>query len=93
MTLISVGGQGPGQMGGHAGGGDERAKAPLPGLPGKLGGLDGGAVGGVDVDLKGHAEGPQGLRSLPDDGQIAGAAHDDGDFLHKLLLLYLYYIK
>ena len=69
-------------MGRHSGGGDERAKPVGPGLPGEGGGLDGGAVGGIDVDLTGDGEGREGLCGLPDHGQVAGAAHDDADFFH-----------
>ena len=72
------------QMGGHARGGDEHAEAVFPGVPGELGGLEGGAVGGIDVDLTGHTEGAEGIGGLARDGQVAGAAHDDGGFFHRV---------
>ena len=46
-----------------------------------------GAVGGIDVDFEGNAEGGQNVRRLLDDGQIAVRSHDDSDFFHVSLLI------
>lgn len=43
-------------MGCHAGGGDDGTEAPGAGALGKLLGLNGGAVGGKDVNLAGYAK-------------------------------------
>ena len=69
-------------MGGHARRGHDHAEALLPGAPGEVPGLVRGPMGREDVGLEGHVEGLEGVHSLLRNGQIAVAAHDDGNFFH-----------
>ena len=73
-------------MGGHTGGGNEDAEAVCPGVYGEIPSLLRGAVGGVDVALKGNVQSGQCVHGLAQDGKIAVAAHDDSDFFHDYLL-------
>ena len=69
-------------MGRFPGGGDDDAKALFPGGAGEGSGLLRCAVGGIDVDLVGHAVVPELVDGLLYDRQVAVAAHDDTDFFH-----------
>ena len=73
-------------MGGHARHGDDDAETLLPGVPGEIPGLIRGPMGGKDVGLEGDFKGGEDVRGLADHGQIAVAAHDDGNFFHVVHL-------
>ena len=84
MTGSSIGGDGPGQMGG---GGDQTAKAVIPGAAGKIPCLIRGSVGRINMNLKGNFQLGQHIGCFPDDGQITVAAHDDSHFFHIIKAL------
>ena len=73
-------------MGSHAGCADQDAESVLPGAAGKIPGLVGSAVCGINVYFKWDLKVLQHVDGFLDDGQIAVAAHDDSDFFHKNLL-------
>ena len=82
----SPGGHGPGQMGRHAGGGNDNAEALLTGGDAELAGLHGGTVSGVDMHLIGDAEFLQHIRRFLHNGQITVTAHDNRYFFHLFYL-------
>ena len=83
----AVGGQGSRQVGRHPGSGDETRKSALPRRRGKLPCLVRTAVSGQDPHLHRYLIFLQHGHSLLRHRQIAGAAHDNGDFAHPGSLL------
>ena len=79
-------------MGGFSGGGDDDAEAVVLGGGGEFFDERGGAVCAEDVSLKRNPELFQLIEAFLNNGQIAVAAHDNGDFFHISAVPFVFHL-
>ena len=78
-----VGRRSSSQVGGHTGGANEYTEPLVPGGRAKCLSLGWSPVCRIYVYLIGYAKGAQGVQRLPNDRQVAVAAHENANFFHR----------